>query len=1507
MPVINQMFKSGKLLFIITIVTMFAICAVISQTNLTANAEVAAPVVTGAETASDGSKVIITFNKALTALAQSPAGFAVTVNSSVYENITSAALSTNDACKVELTLANPVTSSDTTVTSSYTPGTVSATDGGVLAGFSNYPVINKVLEPLVNTDTRVSAYLTVINSDNTSTTGEAITSDLQVPLKPVIKLKFLNNVTYNAAQNITCVNLRDSSGQAVPNVDVFTLGTGAGTDPEKNNIFVKPDSPLALGATYKIVISPEVLFKNGLKLGEPAVEITFTTVASAAKVTLAGAVLSGQTLTLTGLPTEAELEYRIVTGSTSGEWTVLTYTGTTATINASALAITSGVSQVEVRVKEDQSTTACKTVFLAVDGNKQTMINGETLSFEDNVSVAAQNLDPSATNIVGVERYTLPAEWKFKFLVGYAYKFYIQGSGENRKVTLSFPVDPTLDINKMSAYLVYKCTDETGEPGIRQLEFLTPDRSRAADHIISVDAIEVPETGGTYIYQVFIDDNNPGPVAFTATPIVDCANHTITFPQIQYSDMDMVARVEMYRDGNLIGLVNGDTYTDYDPNFEVGQTYSYNMKAYDRMGNWSWCCGCGPGPDVPDPSYPRLVIFMDDEIQFAQIRQQIADGTIPIIYADGDSAANARTDFQLPKTVDWAPDARISWTIDNLDPTTGDVKSADGSDKELTLTATVKIGERVDPNTVSLKVRTTWEPWEGGIMPVHLGFNTDTQIADFSIFYRALEQENIKTIIILDPLRLEELPNYTLDCKGKTLVNCSFNSVNLGDGINALIKNAVIEVKEPIVSNGPDDSFIALAQSRSGFNFENVVFKGGENVDCFILSHGGSLVLNNCSFDATRIAPVIIEQGNAVNEPTGIRIENCTFDGAGKPGYAIYYDKIGSLTAYNNTITGFQGTTSFSGPSAGFLITPGRTATLIGNKISNSDDGIIVQTRTTLNTTINDITINDTATAIAAGNALLESNELTAGSGPVVAVNNVDAILHPVIWFQAATDELSTVYGAPTWSADKTLTASDIGETELTLTWSGVDPVGVTGYRVYQGADLIATVSDTTYHITGLMHESTYHFRVEAGNAQAKWSFDGPTTTAVTTQNTLPTWPEGSKITVTEVGPNSAIVSWTPAMDKVGVHWYYLYLNGEGYGGYDPHGSLSAGIKGLEPDTEYTVQVYAEDDKADAQTHREGVFGPSVTFKTTPGTPTKWILGKNWLVASNIQDTSFTLNFKQAGWSQYKLFSNEIEMAVFPGLTDTGEISSYDVTGLEPGTTYTFKLEAFDGENWTTDGPSITVTTLAQGSHSGEIGCPVDIYLQGSTGWLNSINGVRVAEYPYYGYKSTSVFDQCTVTPGHIHIGAGAFTEAKNYTIRISSTGYPDVYIVQTMVQSSGDSPVIEPVITPVYQVIPTVDTAYTVGATQDGINTMTVNPGTNGFKYFIINITPQQTNAGEETAVFVHLRNGIQIGKNATKADFDNINTAKAGFNVQAGDVVKVYVVDDLTNAVDTNPIIFQ
>ena len=71
---------------------------------------------------------------------------------------------------------------------------------------------------------------------------------------------------------------------------------------------------------------------------------------------------------------------------------------------------------------------------------------------------------------------------------------------------------------------------------------------------------------------------------------------------------------------------------------------------------------------------------------------------------------------------------------------------------------------------------------------------------------------------------------------------------------------------------------------------------------------------------------------------------------------------------------------------------------------------------------------------------------------------------------------------APT--APGSLTASNVAQTSLSLNWSASsDNVGVTGYDVYQGSTLIATVTGTSRNVTGLSAGTAYTFSVRAKDA----------------------------------------------------------------------------------------------------------------------------------------------------------------------------------------------------------------------------------------------------------------------------------------------------------------------------------------------------------------------------------------------------------------------------------------
>lgn len=135
--------------------------------------------------------------------------------------------------------------------------------------------------------------------------------------------------------------------------------------------------------------------------------------------------------------------------------------------------------------------------------------------------------------------------------------------------------------------------------------------------------------------------------------------------------------------------------------------------------------------------------------------------------------------------------------------------------------------------------------------------------------------------------------------------------------------------------------------------------------------------------------------------------------------------------------------------------------------------------------------------------------------------------------------------------------------------------------------------------------------------------------------------------------------------------------------------------------------------------------------------------------------------------------------------------------------------------------------------------------------------------------------------------------------------GYKGSY-AETFAAARG-IPFVELTKPPLYNIAPVEDDVYIIGETGDGIRTMTAKPDQTGFKYFTVAIEPIEPHEGTETLIFTHIREGVQSQLNALEADFDEVSAAKAGFNIEPGDIIKVYIVDELTNDSNRNPIMLQ
>lgn len=154
-----------------------------------------APAFVSAATSSDGTQVIITFTRSMASPAGKHAAFTVLVNGSS-RTISSAALDSTITKKIILTLDTAV-ASGSTVTVSYTAGTVTAADGAKLSSFTAKTV--NVLVPVSTSTVTVSQ-----NTKDLAITNTTPAAEITIP----------STVT-NATINVGSLMTTTQGGQAV--------------------------------------------------------------------------------------------------------------------------------------------------------------------------------------------------------------------------------------------------------------------------------------------------------------------------------------------------------------------------------------------------------------------------------------------------------------------------------------------------------------------------------------------------------------------------------------------------------------------------------------------------------------------------------------------------------------------------------------------------------------------------------------------------------------------------------------------------------------------------------------------------------------------------------------------------------------------------------------------------------------------------------------------------------------------------------------------------------------------------------------------------------------------------------------------------------------------------------------------------------------------------------------------------------------------------------------------
>lgn len=241
------------------------------------------------------------------------------------------------------------------------------------------------------------------------------------------------------------------------------------------------------------------------------------------------------------------------------------------------------------------------------------------------------------------------------------------------------------------------------------------------------------------------------------------------------------------------------------------------------------------------------------------------------------------------------------------------------------------------------------------------------------------------------------------------------------------------------------------------------------------------------------------------------------------------------------------------------------------------------------------------------------------------------------------------------------------------LNWKKAD--GATDYRVYRYDEQakkwvkLADTKNTYLNVSGLSYYSSAMYRVRPFCRSGKNTYSGYVSATFTAKVICP----GQVTAVSRVSSNTAAVtfSWKAPSYADGYYVYRYNFQTKKYTYLGLTTATKYTVKGLEPNTEYgfAVRAFMNDGKKRviAQKH-SGLFYISTTplpVKNFSCTDDSLYFNKitvKWSKASGV--TGYVLTYAPAGAAEKKL--------VLPA-----DKTSAEVTGLNPGTSYTFRLRAY--------------------------------------------------------------------------------------------------------------------------------------------------------------------------------------------------------------------------------------
>jgi parallel beta-helix repeat protein len=330
-----------------------------------------------------------------------------------------------------------------------------------------------------------------------------------------------------------------------------------------------------------------------------------------------------------------------------------------------------------------------------------------------------------------------------------------------------------------------------------------------------------------------------------------------------------------------------------------------------------------------------------------------------------------------------------------------------------------------------------------------------------------------------------------------------------------------------------------------------------------------------------------------------------------------------------------------------------------------------------------------------------------------------------------ARDKATRDHKPPTTPTGLSVTSSTA--TSVSLSWSrSRDNIGVAGYKLYVNSVQVGTTSGTSYTLTGLICGSSYTVGVSAYDGAGNTSVRA---TAVVSTNPCydvmpPSAPSG--VTQTAASDTSATLSWTRSTDNVGVVGYGAYL---GIIRVGQTGQTTYTFTGLRCGQTTVVGLDAVDAAGNRSTQTMFSVTTGACVDTQPPSAPSGVTE-----TSDTESTislSWTASADNVGVAYYKIYSNGAAAGTTPQ-------TSYTVSGLACGTSYTVAVEAYDAAGSHSSQATATLATSAcpqvpsSGADTQPPTVPGSLAVQSSTqssvtlSWNPSTDNVGVVGYGAY-------------------------------------------------------------------------------------------------------------------------------------------------------------------------------